>query len=131
LTAGITGFVISMVLTLCLGWPVTATAQEKPQLFQQGQEIFNSGCADCHRGNGEGLPDVFPALKGNILVLGDPEAVIQTILDGRKGKIGTMPPHKAKLTDPQIAAVVTFIRNNWGNQGAAVMPETVAKIRKK
>jgi cytochrome c6 len=131
LTKGIIGILFGLLLTICLGWSVAASAQEKPQMFQQGQEIFNSGCADCHRSNGEGLPDVFPALKGNTLVLSDPEAVIQTILDGRKGKIGTMPSYKAKLTDPQIAAVVTFIRNNWGNQAAAVTPETVAKNRTK
>ena len=60
---------------LCLGLAGSGgMAQEKPELFQQGQEIFNANCADCHRSNGEGLPDVFPALKGNPLVMGDPDA---------------------------------------------------------
>jgi cytochrome c6 len=131
LAKGIIGIINGLFISLCLGWLVEAAAQEKPELFQQGQEIFQSTCADCHRSNGEGLPDVFPALKGNALVLGDPATVIQTILAGRKGKIGTMPSWKDKLTDPQIAALATFIRNNWGNQASAVTSELVAKNRKK
>jgi cbb3-type cytochrome c oxidase subunit III len=108
-----------------------AGAQEKSDLFQEGQEIFSSNCADCHRSNGEGLPDTFPALKGNSFVMGDPDPVIQTILEGRKGKIGRMPTWKDKLNDQQIAAVATFIRNNWGNQAEAVTAAMVAKNRKK
>jgi len=61
----------------------------------------------------------------------DPKAVIQTILEGRKGKIGRMPAWQDKLSDRQIAAVATFIRNNWGNQAEAVTAAMVASNRKK
>jgi cbb3-type cytochrome c oxidase subunit III len=108
-----------------------AQAQEKPELLQEGQQIFVSNCADCHRSNGEGLPDTFPALKGNSFVTGDPDPVIQTILNGRKGKIGRMPTWKDKLTDQQVAAVATYIRNSWGNQAEAVTAVRVVKDRKK
>jgi mono/diheme cytochrome c family protein len=48
------------VLIFCLILiTAAAKAQEKPELFQEGQQIFNSTCADCHRSNGEGLPDTF------------------------------------------------------------------------
>ncbi len=63
--------------------------------------------------------------------MGDPDPVIQTILDGRKGKMGRMPTWKDKLTDQQIAAVATYIRNSWGNQAEAVTAARVAKDRKK
>lgn len=123
--------------SLCIGvifclilLTAAARAQEKPELFQEGQKIFTSTCADCHRSNGEGLPDTFPALKGNSFVMGDSNPVIRTILEGRKGKIGRMPAWQDRLNDQQIAAVATFIRNNWGNQAEAVTPAMVAKNRK-
>ena len=75
------------LLSLCLSLlTAAAAAQEKPELFLAGQQIFDSTCADCHRSNGEGLPNAFPALKGNSFVMGDPIPVIQTILEGRQGK---------------------------------------------
>ncbi len=62
--------------------------------------------------------------------MGDPIPVIQTVLDGRKGKLGQMPTWKDKLTDQQIAAAISFIRNNWGNKAEAVTAALVAKNRK-
>jgi mono/diheme cytochrome c family protein len=120
-----------MVCLSLLGLSGSASAQEKSELFRHGQEMYTANCADCHRSNGEGLPEVFPALKGNSLVMGDPTPVIQTILEGRRGKLGRMPSWQNTLTDQQIAAVATFIRNNWGNKAETVTPETVAKHRKK
>jgi mono/diheme cytochrome c family protein len=119
-------------LSFCLVWLLAeAAAQTKPELFQEGQQVFASHCVDCHRSNGEGLPDTFPALKGNHFVTGDPTAVVQTILAGRQGKIGRMPAWQDKLTNQQVAAVATFIRNNWGNMAEAVTAAMVAKNRKK
>jgi len=119
------------VLCLWLCLLAAAAALERPELFEEGQKVYESTCIDCHRRSGEGLPDVFPALKQNPFVMGDPTPVIQTILEGRKGKIGTMPSWQNKFSDQQIAAVATFIRNNWGNKAEAVAPEMVAKNRKK
>jgi mono/diheme cytochrome c family protein len=121
---------ILLLLSLWLVYPLGA-AQEKPALLHEGQQIFNSICSDCHRSNGEGLPDTFPALKGNAFVMGDPGPVIQTILNGRKGKMGRMPTWKDTLTDQQIAAVATYIRNSWGNTAGAVTPAMVAADRQK
>jgi mono/diheme cytochrome c family protein len=96
-----------------------------------GQDVFVDNCAACHRSNGEGLPEVFPALKGNPFVTGDPTPVIQLVLEGRKGKIGRMPAWQNTLNDQQIAGVITYIRQNWGNQAGGVTPDLVAKNRKK
>jgi hypothetical protein len=85
----------------------------------------------CHRLGGEGLPGTFPALNGDPFVVGDPKAVMATVLNGRKGKLGQMPTWKDKLTDQQIAAAVTYIRQAWSNRAPGVTPEMVAALRGK
>jgi mono/diheme cytochrome c family protein len=115
------------VLLLLLG--TAAWAQGPDEQVQQGKQVFVDNCAQCHRLNGEGLPDTFPAHKGNPFVLGDPAPVITTVLNGRKGKLGLMPTWKDKLDDRQVAAVVTYIRQAWSNGAPAVTPAMVAKIR--
>jgi cytochrome c6 len=98
-------------------------------LLKQGQEVYENNCSDCHRSNGEGLPVKFPALKGNAYVQGDPQAVISTVVNGRKGSLGLMPAWKEHLDHDQIAAVMSYIRNAWGNTAPAVKPEDVKKLR--
>jgi mono/diheme cytochrome c family protein len=108
-----------------------AGAQEKANPPQEGQEIYMANCADCHRSNGEGLPNVFPSLAKNAFVAGDPNPFIKLVLEGRKAKIGHMPAWKDALTDQQIAGVITYVRQSWGNQAGAVTPDVVAKNRTK
>lgn len=117
------GIMLVMVLVAGTG----ASAAEPPP---NGQEIYASLCADCHRTNGEGLAAAFPALKGNAMVTGEAGPVIQVILEGRKGAVGRMPSWKNRFSDPQVAAVVTYIRQAWGNKGTPVTPEMVAPLRK-
>ena len=108
-----------------------ALSQAGGDLLQQGQEVYENNCSDCHRSNGEGLPVKFPALKGNAYVQGDPKPVIGTILNGRKGNLGLMPAWKEHLDDHQIAAAISYIRNAWGHSAPAVKPEDVTALRKK
>jgi mono/diheme cytochrome c family protein len=109
----------------------SAWAQASGDLFKPGQGVFEENCAQCHRANGEGLPDTFPALNKNPFVLGDPKPVIATVLNGRKGNLGQMPSWKDKLDDQQIAAAVTYIRQAWSNRAAPVTPAMVAAKRSK
>ena len=109
----------------------SAWAQGEGDLVKQGQQVFEDNCAQCHRANGEGLPATFPALNQEPFVIGDPQPVIATVLNGRKGSLGQMPAWKDKLDDQQIAAVVTYIRQAWSNRAAAVTPAMVAAGRGK
>ncbi|MGO8761093.1 MAG: c-type cytochrome [Desulfobaccales bacterium] len=109
----------------------SAWAQEPGDLVRQGQKVFEDNCADCHRLNGKGLPGTFPAHDGNPFVVGDPQPVIATVLNGRKGDMGQMPTWKDKLDDTQIAAVISFIRQAWSNRAPAVSPAMVAAVRRK
>ena len=105
-------------------------AQGPEALFKEGKKLFENTCADCHRVNGQGLPDKFPALDKNPFVVGDPSKVIDTVLQGRKGKLGQMPTWKDTLNDQQAAAVITYVRQAWSNKGTAVTPEAMKKRRK-
>jgi mono/diheme cytochrome c family protein len=109
----------------------SAWAQVAGDPLRQGQEVYEDSCAQCHRANGEGLPATFPALNKNPFVLGDPQPVIATVLNGLKGNLGSMPGWKDKLDDQQIAAVVTHIRQAWSNRAPAVTPAMVAATRRK
>ena len=121
-----------LVILLCLGLlGGVALAQGQGDAAQRGQAVFEENCAQCHRSSGEGLPATFPALNKNPFVLGDPQPVIATVLNGRKGNLGAMPSWKDKLDDDQIAAVVTYLRQAWSNRAAAVTPAMVAATRGK
>ena len=124
------GVIIFFVLAL-FGWATLAESQAPGDLLQAGEVIFLKNCADCHRANGEGIPNSFPALAKNPLVLGDAHQLIAIVLNGRKGKLGRMPAWKNKLDDQQLAAVVSYIRQAWTNQASPVTPALVAPLRKK
>lgn len=124
------GYLAVILLAFLVGGSLPAWSQERNVLLEQGRGIYQENCAGCHRQNGEGLPNVFPALKGNAFVTGDEVALIRLLLNGRQGKMGRMPAWKNRLTDQQLAAVATFIRNHWGNQAPPVAPEAVAKERR-
>ncbi|MEJ5330413.1 MAG: cytochrome c [Desulfobaccales bacterium] len=117
-----------LILALAAG---LALAQNPPDLAAQGKKLYEDNCADCHRSSGEGLPVKFPALKGSAFVQGDPEPVIEILLNGRRGKLGRMPAWREHFNDQEIAAVATYIRSAWGNKAPAVTPESVAAARKK
>ena len=105
----------------------------------KGQALFTANCAACHQASGEGLPGVFPPLKGNAAVNdADPTTHIHAILHGLQGaKVGgivypsPMPPFATTLSDADIAAIINYERSSWGNHGAPVTNEQVAAERAK
>jgi cytochrome c6 len=120
-----------MVFSLLVFWCFSfSTAQGADKEGQEGKKLFEGTCADCHRTNGQGLPNQFPALDKNTFVVGDPTKVIDTVLNGRKGKLGQMPSWKESFNDLQIAAIVTYIRQAWSNKGSTITAEMVKKRRK-
>lgn len=90
-----------------------------------GKSLFGKNCAACHQASGAGIPGAFPALRGNAFVQGDSGAVIATVLKGRGG----MPTFAASIDDEQLALVLSYIRQAWGNQGAAVAAQQVQAVR--
>jgi mono/diheme cytochrome c family protein len=97
---------------------------EAPERIAQGEAIFGNACATCHGASGQGAAN-FPALAGNDFVTGEPAQVIQVVLHGRNA----MPAFENQLSELEIAAVISFIRNSWGNDAGPVTPEEVVSER--
>lgn len=108
-----------------------------PVLMNAGEELYMTRCVSCHRANGEGTPGVFPPLAGSEYVTGDKGRLIRIVLHGMSGERiikgdtynGVMPPWDGLLDDVQLAAVLTFVRSNFGNEADAVTEEEVARVR--
>lgn len=102
-------------------------AEEK--LRAEGQAVYASLCAACHQEDGRGREKLAPPLAGSSLTLAPPEIPIRILLQGKEGEVGLMPPLGSSLSDAQVAAVLTFVRRQWGNGAPAVGPDTVAQVR--
>lgn len=104
---------------------------------QLGKPVFASTCAACHQLNGQGVPGAFPPLAGSEWVVGSEERIIRIVLNGLQGPIkvaghdfnNVMAPLGAVLNDDKIANVLSYVRQEWGNNAPEVQPETVAKVR--
>jgi alcohol dehydrogenase (quinone), cytochrome c subunit len=102
-----------------------------------GARIYLDNCAACHRPDGVGYELVFPRLAGNPVVqAGNPQSLISIVLDGsrtprtaRTPAQFTMPRFAWRLSDKNVADVVTFVRTSWGNSASSVSSADVAKTR--
>lgn len=103
-----------------------------------GKQIYDTNCATCHGGGGQGLPGGIPPLANNPYVAGDARKVVHTLLYGLSGPIsvkgarydGVMPAWRGQLSSAEIAAVASFVRASWGNRAAPVSPAFVASVKK-
>lgn len=106
--------------------------------MQTGAKIYAVNCSACHNGDGSGQGQLFPRLAGNSVVQqGDPTTLIHVVLAGSQGAVTAaapttpaMPSLAFRLTDQQVADVLTYVRNSWGNAAPAVTPDAVAKQRR-
>jgi len=104
---------------------------EMKDLVARGEKIYMGNCAACHQPTGKGAPPAFPALDGSKVVNGPKAEQIKTVLNGveRDGKPTAMVSWK-QLSDTDIAAVITFTRNSWGNKtGETVQPAEIKAAR--
>jgi len=97
------------------------------ELMQRGEQVYLSHCAACHQPGGEGITGAFPALKGSPIALGEVSAHIDVVLNGRSGT--AMQAFRDQLSAIELAAVITYERNAWGNSlGEAVSPAQIADL---
>jgi len=108
----------------------------KDDQIKAGQQLFTGTCSVCHQANGEGLAGVFPPLAKSDLIAADPKRAVKILLHGLNGKVtvngkeynSVMPP-MSQLNDDEVANIVTYVLNSWGNPGGSVSAEEVAKER--
>jgi len=123
--------------------PVVAAAEAKAagkltkeQQIAAGQVLFKGTCSVCHQDSGQGIPDVFPPLAKSDYLLKDPKQGIHIALNGLTGKVmvngktfnSVMPP-MSQLNDDEIANILTYVLNSWGNDGGVITKEQVQAVR--
>ena len=123
---------------------LTAAQQNAPQALVAsdprmvaGQAIYTDSCAACHVGAGTGSAGLFARLAGNPAVQADdPTTLIRVVLEGSRGvatagapTAPAMPSFGWRLNDAQVASVLTYVRNTWGNAAAAVSTSQVSAVK--
>ena len=127
---------IGAAILLLLGSiPLISNAQDaatpeagmtEQQLIEEGEQIYMNVCIACHQPDGKGIAGIYLPLNGNPLVTNDdPTYLITTLLNGRGG----MPRFDTTFSDEEIAAVSSYVRQNWDNDAAAVSAEEVSDVR--
>jgi nitrite reductase (NO-forming) len=103
---------------------------------QAGQQVFASICQACHQADGKGIPAAIPPLAGSDFLMADKERAIRIVTHGLTGPVkvngqtfnSVMPPQPT-LSDADVANVLTYVRNSFGNHGEGVSPEEVSRVR--
>lgn len=98
------------------------------ELMVAGEAAYNRSCASCHMANGEGIPGVFPGLKGSAVAVGDIGKHLDVVVNGVAGT--AMQSFGGQLPEVDLAAIITYERNAWGNDtGDVVQPIDVLKFK--
>jgi len=104
--------------------------------INRGEVLFKTHCSGCHQLNGMGLPGAFPPLAGSDFLLDDPKRALHVVIEGRSGPIlvngveynNVMPP-MGYLANQEVADILTYILNSWGNRDGLVTAGEVAMVR--
>jgi len=114
-----------------------ASTQEQPQAkVHPGKSLYGQYCSSCHQTDGSGVPGMYPPLAGTKYVNGDAEWLVESLVNGLEGPItvkgeeynNLMPPMDY-LSDKEIADILNYIRQSFGNDAEAVTEEQVSQIR--
>ena len=112
---GLTLLLTSLILAACNSH--TERPPEPEKVIHSGERLYVEFCAECHQTDGTGWSNLYPRLAGNpIVTLHDPEPIIDTVAYGQ----GSMMAFHDRLTSQEIAAILSYIRNSWGNHAPAV-----------
>jgi cytochrome c oxidase subunit 2 len=107
---------------------LTSKEWTQEELLARGEKVYNTTCAACHQATGEGLPPMFPALKGSAIATGPVEGHIGIVVNGKPGT--SMAAFGKQLSEVDIAAIITYERNAWGNKvGDMVTPKDILTFK--
>src|SRR4051812_38551849 len=129
---------ICFAIWICFAaFSLRAAESDTAALIAKGKLLYLQNCVICHQGSGQGSPGTFPPLAKSDYLMAKEENGIRAVVEGLSGRItvngsnynNTMPP--VLLTDEQVAAVLTFVRNTWGNTSEAINVKDVSAVRAK
>jgi mono/diheme cytochrome c family protein len=116
--------------------PVEASAGSFEERMAKGRKLYSAHCAACHQANGQGLAGAFPPLAESDYLAAGPAVTINVILNGLTGTItvngkdyNSVMPNLSYLSDSEVADIVTFVMNSWGNPGGEASAGEVAAAR--
>ena len=133
-------FLILPVFAFSQAKKPASTASNTVKLsIERGKKIYAEQCLACHQADGLGVQNMNPPLSKTKWVLGEKNALITIVLKGMNQEVeingdtyhNVMPPHETTMTDQQIADVLTYIRNNFGNKASAIKEADVKAVRAK
>lgn len=107
------------------------------EYMERGSKVYDRECLVCHMADGSGVPLMYPPVIESESIAGNTDSLIILILEGMSGPVvikgeeynGIMPPLKDVLSDQEVADLINYLRNSFGNSGELVRPEQVAAIR--
>jgi nitrite reductase (NO-forming) / hydroxylamine reductase len=115
-----------------------ATAPALAERVDAGQKVFTTACSACHQQTGLGLAGAFPPLAKSDYLLKNPRRAVDVVLRGLQGEVivngvkyNSVMPAMPQLSDQEIADVITYALNSWGNKAGSINPTEVAVARKK
>lgn len=106
-----------LTISLCFSLPLKAAEDN-------GEQLFLENCAECHQADGLGIPNIYPALAGNELVLGSGVDVALVLIIGR----GEMPSFAGAISHEDMATIINYVRNSFGNSGDLISAETIEQL---
>ncbi len=132
---------ISIVVFMLIGFIAISFTHDQPDIkasIQRGKKVYEKACLTCHQADGEGVPRLNPPLSKTKQVLGNKEKLIRIVLQGLNEEVeingeyyDNPMPAQPQLTNQEIADVLTFIRNSFGNKATAVLITDVKTVRGK
>ena len=132
---------VCMTIICCGGLMSAASSPLQDDLkssIERGKTVYENTCLACHQVNGSGVPGMNPPLKKTKFVLGDKKTLVNIVLKGLDKEIvindetyNNVMPAFASLSDKEIADVLTYVRNNFGNKAGKITEAEVKKVRGK
>lgn len=128
-----------LLISLITGGYLFTAQDDLTESVKRGKEVYSSTCQSCHMAAGEGIPGAFPPLAKSDFLMKDQKRAVGVVVHGLSGEVivngqtyNMVMPAQSHLTDQQVADVLNYVQNNFGNKSAtAVTPAVVAEIRKK
>jgi mono/diheme cytochrome c family protein len=124
------------IFTATTGWLSQAQEDTLPESMKRGETVYSANCASCHQPAGEGLESVFPPLA-KTAYLKNQKRAIGIVLNGQEGEItvngkqySTPMAALNQLTDKEVADVLNFVSNSWGNKNPMIKAAQVKTVRK-